>query len=67
MEKTLKIDGLMCPRCSGRVKKALEALEGVEEAVVSHESGTAVIKLTEDVADGVLKEAVEAQGYTVVG
>ncbi len=67
MEKTMKINGMMCPHCSGRVKKVLEAMPEVDEAVVSHESGTAVLTLNAPVADEVLKKAVEDQGYEVVG
>ena len=67
MEKTLKIEGMMCMHCSGRVQKALEALEGVESAQVSHESGTAVVTLSKPVADDVLKKAVTDAGYEVVG
>ena len=65
MEKTLKIEGMMCPHCEARVKGALEALEGVSAAVVSHESGTAVVTLTAPVEDAVLKKTVEDAGYTV--
>jgi len=65
MTKTLDVEGMMCMHCEARVKKALEALEGVQEAVVSHEAGTAVVKLTADVADDTLKQAVEAQDYKV--
>jgi len=67
MEKIMKIEGMMCPHCSGRVKKVLEALPEVDEAVVSHESGTAVLTLNAEVSDDVLKKAVEDQGYTVIG
>ena len=67
MEKTLNIEGMMCGHCEARVKKALEALEQVDEAVVSHESGTAVVKLNADVDNAVLKETVEAQDYKVTG
>ena len=67
MEKTLNIEGMMCGHCEARVKKALEALAQVDEAVVSHENGTAVIKLNVDVDNAVLKEAVEAQDYKVTG
>jgi len=67
MEKTMKINGMMCPHCSGRVKKVLEALPEVDEAVVSHEAGTAVLTLNAPVSDDVLKKAVEDQGYEVVG
>ncbi|MBQ8409218.1 MAG: heavy metal translocating P-type ATPase [Clostridia bacterium] len=67
MKKTMKIEGMMCPHCSGRVKKCLEALEQVESAEVSHESGTAVVTLNADVANDVLKKTVEDAGYDVVG
>ena len=67
MEKTMKIEGMMCAHCEARVKKCLEALPQVDEAVVSHEQGTAVLKLNADVSDDVLKKAVEDQGYEVVG
>ena len=67
MEKTLKIEGMMCTHCSGRVKKALEEVPGVLSAEVSHESGTAVVTLGTPVDDAVLKKAVEDQGYQVVG
>ncbi len=66
MEKTMKIEGMMCSHCEARVKKALEALKQVEEAVVSHESGTAVVKLNKDVSDAVLKKTVEKEGYKVI-
>ena len=66
MEKTLKIEGMMCPHCEARVKKALEALPEVEQAAVSHQAGTAVVTLKSPVADEVLKKAVEDQGYTVL-
>ncbi len=65
MEKTMKIEGMMCGHCEARVKKALEALPEVTEAVVSHEQGTAVVKLNGQIADEVLKKAVEDQDYTV--
>ena len=67
MEKTMKIEGMMCAHCEARVKKCLEALPQVDEAVVSHEQGTAALKLNADVSDDVLKKAVEDQGYEVVG
>ena len=67
MEKTMKIEGMMCGHCSGRVKKVLEELPQVVEAVVSHESGTAVLTLNAPVDDALLKKTVEDQGYTVVG
>ncbi len=66
MTKTMKIEGMMCGHCEARVKKTLEGIEGVTEAVVSHEKGTAVVTLEKEVADNVLKEAVEAQDYKVV-
>jgi Cu2+-exporting ATPase len=66
MEKTMKINGMMCGHCEARVKKALEALPQVDEAVVSHEEGTAVVKLNAAIDDARLKEAVEAQDYEVV-
>lgn len=56
MTKTMKIEGMMCGHCENRVKKALEAVAGVESAVVSHEAGTAVVTLSSDVADDVLKK-----------
>lgn len=65
MEKTLEITGMMCGHCEARVKKVLEALPEVEEAVVSHEDGTAVVKLSGEVADEVLKKTVEDQEYEV--
>ena len=65
MTKTMNIEGMMCGHCEARVKKALEALAGVERAEVSHEKGTAVVSMSADVADDTLKEAVEAQDYKV--
>ena len=67
MEKTMRIEGLMCPHCEARVKKTLEALPEVESAVVSHVTGTALVTLKAEVADEVLKNAVEAQDYPVLG
>ena len=67
MKKTLKVEGMMCGHCEARVKKALEALPEVDEAVVSHEVGTAIVTLNAEVADDVLKNAVEAQDYKVTG
>ena len=67
MKRTIKIEGMMCPHCEARVKKALEALPGVTQATVSHEAGTAVVTLSEPVEDEALKKAVEEQDYTVVG
>ena len=66
MEKTMKIEGMMCGHCEARVKKCLEALEGVNEAAVSHENGTAVVTLGGPVTDEVLKKAVEDQDYKVI-
>lgn len=66
MTKTLKVEGMMCEHCEARVKKALEALTGVEKAVADHNAGTAVVTLSADVADDVLKKAVEDQDYKVV-
>ena len=62
---TVNVTGMMCGHCEARVKKALEALAGVESAEVSHEKGTAVVSMSADVADDTLKEAVEAQDYKV--
>ena len=67
MQKTMKIEGMMCPHCEATVKKALEALDGVEAAEVSHEAGTAVVSMSADIADAALKEAVEAKEYKVLG
>ena len=67
MEKTMHIEGMMCPHCSGRVQKALEEMPEVASAVVSHESGTAVVTLASEVAEDVLKKAVEDAGYKVTG
>ena len=66
MTKTMKIEGMMCGHCEARVKKALEAVAGVSEAVVSHETGTAVVTLSGAVSDDVLKKAVEDQDYKVI-
>ncbi len=67
MKKTLTIEGMMCPHCSGRVKKVLEALEAVETAEVSHESGLAIVSLKSEIANETLKATVEEQGYKVLG
>lgn len=67
MEKTIKIDGMMCNHCEMHVKKALEALDGVKSAEVSHTAGTAVVTLEKAVADSALKQTVVDQGYTVTG
>ena len=67
MVKTMKIEGMMCPHCSGRVKRCLEALDAVASAEVSHESGTAIVTLCASIDDSVLKKTVEDQGYEVKG
>ena len=67
MKKTLHVEGMMCGHCEARVKKALEALPEVSEAVVSHEAGTAIVTLSADVSDETLKKAVEDQDYKVTG
>ncbi|MCF0137670.1 MAG: cation transporter [Oscillospiraceae bacterium] len=66
MEKLLKIEGMMCGHCSARVKKALEAVPGVESAQVSHEKGEASVLCAEAVTEAALREAVENQGFDVV-
>ena len=66
MTKTIKIEGMSCGHCENAVKNALEALDGVEAAVVSHESGTAVVTISGDVTDAAMKEAVEAKDYKVI-
>ena len=65
MKKTMKIEGMMCGHCEATVKKALEGLEGVASAEVSHEAGTAVVELSADVADDILKKTVEDRDYKV--
>lgn len=65
MTKTMNIEGMMCGHCEARVKKALEAIDAVSEAAVSHESGTAVVTLSSDISDEKLKETVEAEDYKV--
>lgn len=65
MEKTLKIEGMMCGHCEMHVKKALEALDGVKKTEVSHKTGTAVVTLAKEISDDVLKKAVADQGYQV--
>lgn len=67
MVKTVKIEGMMCPHCEATVKKALEKIEGVVSAEVSHEKGTAVVTLSADVANETIKNAVEEKDYTVIG
>ena len=66
MTKTMKIEGMMCPHCSGRVKKCLEALDGVSAAEVSHETGTAVVTMAAPISADTLQKVVEDAGYTVV-
>ncbi len=67
MEKVLRVEGMMCEHCEATVKKALEAIDGVERAEADHTAGTAVVTLSHDVPDAVLKEAVEAKDYRVIG
>lgn len=66
MEKTIKIEGMMCPHCEAAVKKTLEELDGVTQVVASHEKGTAVVTLEKDVSFETMKKAVEDKGYTVI-
>ena len=65
MEKTLKIEGMMCEHCEMHTRKALEALDGVSKAEVSHKTGTAVVTLETDISDDVLRQAVTDEGYQV--
>ena len=65
MTKTMKIEGMMCGHCEAAVKKALEALEHVDTAEVSHEAGTAVVTLNSEISNEVLKKTVEDKDYTV--
>ena len=67
MKKTMKIEGMMCSHCEATVKKALEAIDGVESAEVSHEAGTAIVTMSKEVSNDVLKSAVEAKDYNVTG
>ena len=67
MKKTMKIEGMMCGHCEATVKKALESIDGVTEAVVSHESGTAVVSMTTEISDEVLTQTVEDKDYKVTG
>ena len=67
MTRTLKIEGMMCGHCEARVKKTLEAIDGIECAAPDHNTDTAVITLSKDVPESVIKAAVEAQDYTFVG
>ena len=66
MEKTIKIEGMMCPHCEATVKSALEAVNGVESAQVRHKSGTAFVKLSQDVPSEILKSVIEEKGYKVI-
>ena len=66
MTKTIKIEGMMCPHCEATVKKTLEALPQVDEAMVSHTDGEAILTLNSDISDSELKKAVEEQGYKVL-
>ena len=66
MEKTLKTEGIMCMHCEARVKKCLEAIDGVTEATASHETGLVTVKLAKDVPTDTLKSAIEAEGYKVI-
>ena len=67
MKKELTIKGMMCGHCEATVKKALEALPGVESALVSHEKGEAVVELSKEVSDETLKQAVDEKDYEVTG
>ena len=66
MKKTMKIEGMMCPHCEANVKNTLEAIEGVVAAEVSHQTGSAVLELSAEVASDTLKQAVEEKGYKVL-
>ena len=63
MEKTIKVEGMMCPHCENHVKEALEGIPGVTAAVANRLNGTATVTLSEDVSETVLRAAIEAQGY----
>jgi Cu2+-exporting ATPase len=67
MKKTVKVEGMMCPHCEASVKKALEAIDGIDEAIVSHEKGTAEITLSKDVAADVIQKAIEDRDYKFCG
>ena len=67
MTKVMTIEGMMCGHCTGRVQKTLEAIAEVDEAIVDFSAGTAVVKLNAEIANDVLKKAVEDQDYTVLG
>ncbi len=66
MTKTIKIDGMMCPHCEGRVKQCLEGFSQVSSADVSHERGDAIITVSADISNDVIKETIENQGYKVI-
>ena len=66
MEKAMKIEGMMCMHCEARVKKCLEEIDGVTEAIVNHETDSAVVKMSKDIDFEVLKKTVEEQGYKVI-
>jgi len=66
MEKTMNIKGMMCGHCSGAVKKALEAMPEVVEAIVSFENGKAIVKMTEELPEEILKDVVEKEGFEVL-
>ena len=66
-KKTLKVKGMMCPHCEARVKKILEELPEIEEAVTSHTEGTAVLTLNAEISDETLRNVIEAQGYKFIG
>ena len=67
MTKTLKVEGMMCAHCEATVKKALEEISGVENAIADHNAGTATVTLSSDVEDDTLRAAVEAKDYKVLG
>ena len=66
MTKVVKVKGMMCPHCEATVKKALEGLDGVESAEVSHEAGTAIVSLTADISDEIFTKTIEDKDYKVV-
>ena len=67
MNKTIKIEGMMCPHCENHVKTKLETIPGVSDVQVSHKDGTAKVKVAEEVNDEILMAAVETEGYKVLG
>lgn len=66
MEVKMNIEGMMCMHCEARVKKCLEEIDGVSEAIVSHEQNSAIVKMTKEIPFDTLKKTVEAQGYKVI-